>query len=113
MLSLRVEARVGNVKSSGARRRSPWLFYEAKITFGSSADATGLERYRTFNGLENSVLFYQAARRAGVPVEMHLFETGPHGFGLAPTYPVLARWPELAAAWMARRGWLAPGTDVP
>jgi acetyl esterase/lipase len=59
--------------------------------------------------VENSVLFYLAARRAGVPVEMHLFQTGPHGFGLAPTNPQLSRWPGLAAAWMARNGWIDPG----
>ena len=32
---------------------------------------------------EHSVRFYLALRRAKVPAEMHIFETGPHGVGLA------------------------------
>ncbi len=31
---------------------------------------------------ENSLLFALALRKAGVPVELHLFERGPHGLGL-------------------------------
>ena len=31
---------------------------------------------------ENSILFVLALRKAGVPVEFHLFEKGPHGLGL-------------------------------
>ena len=56
--------------------------------------------------VENSLLFYQALRNAGVPVEMHIYETGRHGFGLAPTDPVLSSWPGRAEAWMRRRGLL-------
>src|SRR5437660_2152553 len=33
--------------------------------------------------VENSVLFYLALRKAGVAAEMHIFERGPHGVGLA------------------------------
>ena len=33
--------------------------------------------------VENSVRFYLALRKAKVPVEMHLFENGPHGVGMA------------------------------
>src|SRR5262249_52185950 len=29
--------------------------------------------------VENSVLFYQALHKAGVPAELHIFEKGPHG----------------------------------
>ncbi|MFO0948448.1 MAG: prolyl oligopeptidase family serine peptidase [Planctomycetota bacterium] len=32
---------------------------------------------------ENSILYYQAMRSAGVPVELHLYEHGKHGLGLA------------------------------
>ena len=39
--------------------------------------------------VENSLLFAAALRKAGVPYEMHLYERGPHGFGLAPKDPVL------------------------
>jgi hypothetical protein len=30
---------------------------------------------------ENSVLFYPALRKAGVPAELHIYERGPHGLG--------------------------------
>src|SRR6202049_2635533 len=33
--------------------------------------------------VENSVLFYLALRKNNVPAEMHIFEKGPHGGGLA------------------------------
>lgn len=58
--------------------------------------------------VENSLLFYRALREAGVPVEMHLYETGRHGVGLAPTNPVLSTWPGLAEGWMRAHGWLGP-----
>lgn len=55
---------------------------------------------------ENSLAFYSALRAAGVGAEMHIFEAGPHGFGLAPKDPVLSRWPDLCLAWLAKRGLL-------
>jgi acetyl esterase/lipase len=58
--------------------------------------------------VENSVLFYLALRKAGVPAEMHIFERGPHGVGLALNNPVLAMWPELLANWLRSRELLAP-----
>ena len=56
--------------------------------------------------VENSLFFFQALRNAGVPAEMHVYETGRHGVGLAPTDPVLSTWPERARAWMMAHGWL-------
>jgi acetyl esterase/lipase len=57
--------------------------------------------------VENSVLFYLALRRAGVAAEMHLFERGPHGVGLALRDPALEMWPQLLANWLRVRGLLA------
>jgi acetyl esterase/lipase len=59
---------------------------------------------------ENSVLFYTACRKAGVPVEMHIFERGRHGVGLAQGDPVLSIWPRLCEGWLRSHGWLAPAT---
>lgn len=56
--------------------------------------------------VENSLGFYTALRQAGVPVEMHIFQTGRHGFGLAPEDPSLSAWSGLAAQWMVQNGWL-------
>jgi len=55
---------------------------------------------------ENSVLFYLALRKAGVPAELHIYEHGPHGVGLAPTDRVLSSWPARLADWMYGRGLL-------
>jgi acetyl esterase/lipase len=55
---------------------------------------------------ENSVLFYLALRKAGVPAEMHIYERGPHGVGLAPTDAVLASWAGRLKDWLEIRGLL-------
>lgn len=53
---------------------------------------------------ENSVLYYLALRKAGVPAELHIFQDGPHGVGLAPDYPVLSKWKDLLKGWLITRG---------
>ncbi len=55
---------------------------------------------------ENSVLFYLALRKAGVPAEMHIYEKGPHGFGLGSLDAVLSSWPARLADWFRGRGLL-------
>ena len=49
---------------------------------------------------ENSVLFYLALRKAGVPAELHIYQRGPHGVGLASTDQVLSTWPARLADWL-------------
>lgn len=56
--------------------------------------------------VENSVAFYRALHEHGVPVEMHLFEEGPHGFGLAQDDAELSAWLLLCKNWMRSRGLL-------
>ena len=56
--------------------------------------------------MENSLLFYGALRRAGVPVEMHLYEKGPHGFGTAAGLGPTSEWPQRLEEWMRFHGWL-------
>jgi acetyl esterase/lipase len=56
--------------------------------------------------VENSVMFYAALRKAGVPAELHIYERGPHGVGLAPTDEVLSTWPARLADWLRVRGLL-------
>ncbi len=57
--------------------------------------------------VENSILFYMALRKAGVPAEMHIYADGPHGVGLAPTDLVLSSWPRHLEEWMQARGLLS------
>jgi acetyl esterase/lipase len=53
---------------------------------------------------ENSVYYYLALRKAGVPAEMHIFEKGPHGVGLANDDAALSEWSRLMANWLRVRG---------
>jgi acetyl esterase/lipase len=55
---------------------------------------------------ENSVMFYLALHKAGVPAEMHVFEKGPHGVGLGGMDPALEEWPRLLVNWFRTRGLL-------
>jgi acetyl esterase/lipase len=54
--------------------------------------------------VDNSVVFFEALRRAGVPVEMRLFQKGQHGFFLMPR----DRWQSTIMDWLATNGWLSP-----
>lgn len=56
--------------------------------------------------VENTLLFYRALHAAGVPVEMHIYEHGQHGFGLALSDPSLGTWTALCANWLREHGWL-------
>jgi acetyl esterase/lipase len=56
---------------------------------------------------ENTVEFYLALRKAGVPAEMHVFEKGPHGVGMDLENPVLGIWPTLLTNWLRQRGLLS------
>lgn len=57
--------------------------------------------------VENSLLFVSALRKAGVPFEFHLYERGPHGFGLGGKDPILATWPDRCADWLKLHGFAA------
>ena len=53
---------------------------------------------------ENSLYYFLALRKFGVPAEMHIFERGPHGVGLANDDPALSEWSKLLANWLRLRG---------
>lgn len=55
---------------------------------------------------ENSIYFYLALRKAKVPAEMHIYETGRHGFGLGADVPGTSSWPKRCQEWMQGRGLL-------
>ncbi len=56
---------------------------------------------------ENSIAFYLALHKAGVPAELHVFEKGPHGVGLDFGDPALGEWPMLLVNWLRGRGLLS------
>jgi acetyl esterase/lipase len=56
--------------------------------------------------VQNSLAFYQACLRHDVPVEMHLYPRGGHGFGLHnKTTP--DDWTERLRSWLTANGWLS------
>lgn len=64
----------------------------------SSEDTTAI--------VENSLLFYQAMRKAKAPIELHLYPKGPHGSGMDPKLGPTAEWPKHCESWMRFNGWL-------
>jgi acetyl esterase/lipase len=57
--------------------------------------------------VENSVLFFLALKKAKVPAEMHIYQKGKHGVGLAQSDPVLSTWPDRLKDWLQIRGLLS------
>ena len=56
--------------------------------------------------VENSIVFYQALTRAGVPAEMYLFERGSHGMGMRDGLGTASNWHKRAEEWLNARGLL-------
>jgi acetyl esterase/lipase len=54
--------------------------------------------------VENSLNFYTALRKAGVPAELHVFRQGGHGFGLGANDGEVSAWPKLCEQWMRTMG---------
>ncbi len=53
----------------------------------------------------NGIAFFAGLRAAGVPAELHVFEQGGHGFGIAKMAGKPgAIWPELLVAWARSHG---------
>jgi acetyl esterase/lipase len=54
--------------------------------------------------VENSLVYYSALRKAGVPAEMHVFAKGGHAFGLRGTQSPIDEWPGLVEKWLGAIG---------
>jgi acetyl esterase/lipase len=50
--------------------------------------------------VENSIRLYQALANHGVPAEMHLYESGGHGYGMAESDETLSSWMDRLADWL-------------
>lgn len=57
--------------------------------------------------VENALAFYAACRKHKVPAEMHIYQFGPHGVGLAPGDPALSTWKDRLHDWLRGSGLLA------
>jgi len=52
---------------------------------------------------ERSVNFYLALQKANVPAELHIYQSGGHGYGLGIRGGAVANWPIRCADWMRAR----------
>lgn len=56
--------------------------------------------------VETGLFYYLALKNAKVPVEMHLYPRGGHGYGLRRTENDVTSWPDRVADWMKASGFL-------
>lgn len=111
---------IGDEKIEGEEERIAYMEKQPMYEYISLEKQVDEESVSTFiwttlkDGLvpmENSMLFVQALRDAGVSVEFHLFPYGDHGLSLATaevTYnpdgsdiqPYIARWFDMAVEWI-------------
>lgn len=57
---------------------------------------------------ENSLQYFSALLKAGVPGELHVFEKGRHGIGLGADHGAASAWPQLCARWLQTQGVIKP-----
>ncbi len=56
------------------------------------------------DNVNDSLAYYVALKKAGVPVEMHLYAHGGHAFGLRRTKFPITGWPQLVEKWLGTLG---------
>ena len=56
------------------------------------------------NFIDSSLAYYYALKQQNVPVEMHLYPKGGHGYGLRKTGVAVNEWPQRAASWFKEIG---------
>jgi acetyl esterase/lipase len=57
--------------------------------------------------VEQSLVYYRALKNAKVPVEMHLYAEGGHGFGIRRTKFPITEWPQLLEKWLRTIGMIS------
>ena len=57
--------------------------------------------------VEDSLSYYAALKKAGIPVEMHLYAQGGHAFGLRRTKLPITGWPQLVETWLGTIGMIS------
>jgi acetyl esterase/lipase len=78
------------------------------VTF--TADAPPMFLVHAFDDgvpVQNALLIAAELKKVNVPAEVHVYDTGGHGYGLRPVPELpVTTWPQRAEAWLARRGLL-------
>jgi acetyl esterase/lipase len=114
----RTYPRVDEADDASCRPDFQVLIYPAYLTKEGSSDAlvpeveVGASTPPTFLAMaqddpvhvENVLVYAQALQRAKVPMELHVYPSGGHGYGLRPSQDYVTTWPRRAADWMRSRG---------
>ena len=96
------------------------LVYPAYLTVKTNADRVAPELPITTNTpptfitistddpvrVENAMFYSLALKEAKVPVELHVYAQGGHGYGLRRTEQPVTTWPDRLTDWMRSRGLL-------
>jgi acetyl esterase/lipase len=59
------------------------------------------------DSINNSLVYYIALKKAGVPVEFHSYAQGGHAFGLRRTKFPITAWPDLVESWLQTIGMIS------
>ena len=59
------------------------------------------------DSVDDALSYYIALKNAGVPVEIHLYTHGGHGFGLRRTKLPITAWPALVETWLKTIGMIS------
>jgi dipeptidyl aminopeptidase/acylaminoacyl peptidase len=52
----------------------------------------------------NSIGYFRGLQKNNIPAELHVFQKGGHGYGLAPDRGTESSWPDLCIKWMKQIG---------
>nr|WP_199081987.1 prolyl oligopeptidase family serine peptidase [Pedobacter sp. ASV19] len=61
--------------------------------------------------VQNSIAYALAMEKNNVACELHVYQSGGHGYGLAHSKNTESSWPEACRKWMEMRGYIKPGAD--
>ncbi len=59
------------------------------------------------DNVNDSLAYYIALKKVGIPVEMHLYAQGGHAFGLRRTKFSITGWPKLVETWLGTIGMIS------
>ena len=112
VISLLNHAHQGSIKNLLGENPSPELLKELSNELHVTKDTPPCFIWHTAedNGVlvENSLMFADALRKAGVPFALHIYEKGPHGLGLGSKQYGLGErhpWTGECIFWLKERGW--------
>jgi dipeptidyl aminopeptidase/acylaminoacyl peptidase len=54
--------------------------------------------------VKNSIVYYEQLVKYGIPSELHIFQKGGHGYGLAGGRETESSWPDLCIKWLKASG---------